>query len=94
MATEVIVTVPDDAWEDGSYDDDAPARHRLVATLVVNGTRLHLEAHLVVPGADPQRTFAGDEDVAAIHHAVGGDGPWQTTTIDGRAYVLVATPFC
>ena len=93
-APETIVNIPEDAWRNADYDDDAPPGHRLMATLVVNGTPLRLEAHLVVPGAGPQQTFAGDEDVAVIHEAVGGDGPWRTTVIGGREYVLVATPSC
>lgn len=91
---EVSLTIPDDAWRDAAYDSDAPPGHRLKTTLVVNGTALNLEAHLVVPEADPQRTYAGDDDIALVHHATGGDGPWHTTLIRGRRYVLVATPFC
>jgi hypothetical protein len=91
---EVRVHVPDAAWEDGDYDDDAPAGHRLYATLVVNGTSMYLEAHLLVPGSDPQRVYADDEAVCLVRAGVHADAHWETTTIRGRKYVLISTPFC
>lgn len=92
-ARRLTLTVPDCARRDADHDDTAPSGHRLRATIVVNATAMQLEAFLLVPDADPQRTFA-DDDIALIHHAVAGDGPWETTTIRGRRYVLVATPYC
>lgn len=89
--------VPEGAWQNADHADHdrcgcVPARHRLVAEIAVNGTPMRLEAHLVVPGADPQRSFVDDESISLIHDAVAADGPWATIEIGGREYVLVATP--
>lgn len=88
----VEVAVPDHAWQVADYDDEAPPEHYLLASLVLNGTAMHLEAFLVAPGSDPQRTYASDEALTVIAHAMGADGPWETTTVRGREYVLIATP--
>jgi hypothetical protein len=29
-----------------------------------------------------------------IYAATGGDGHWRTTTIGGRQYAVIITPFC
>ena len=34
------------------------------------------------------------DDFAAIHDAVHGDGHFDTVEIEGREYVLIATPYC
>ena len=90
--TPPAIDVPEDAWRDADYDETAPSGHRLVAAIVVNGTPMQLEAYLVDPEADPQRTVVHDETVALIHDAVAAGSRWQTTDIRGRPYLLVATP--
>ena len=67
-----------------------------MATLVVNGLPLHVEAIEVEIGDGDvqQANDTSDELLALIHDAVGADGHWQTLDIGGRDYVLIATPFC
>lgn len=95
---EVHVTVPEDAWRPvyEPDEDDAPhidTRAKLHATLVVNGLSMHLDAWQIVEGSSPQRAVVWDDDLDAIHDAVHADGPFETLTIGGREYAVVATPF-
>lgn len=91
------LTVPDEAWTNTNAPDEAP---RLLTTVVINGTLMHLEAIAVHMHATPPETTPiqeavnsdEDEDLGLIFNAVAADGPWDTTTIDGREYVLIATP--
>lgn len=85
------VDIPASAWlvdrQDGS---------RLRTTLVVNGVPLHLEAIAVEVGEGGVQDASNrsDESLALVHGAVGANGHWQTLEINGRDYVLIATPFC
>jgi hypothetical protein len=75
---------------------DREDRFRLKTTLVVNGLPLHLEAIAVRDGEQglQEANDPSDESLALVHEAVGAHGQWQTLEIDGRDYVLIATPFC
>jgi hypothetical protein len=88
------MSIPDDAWANADYDDDGLTDHRLLATLVVNGSDLHLEAHLLWPTTGAEYLAREQERLRLIRRGVGADGPWRTTIIRGRTYVLVATPYC
>lgn len=63
---------------------------------MVNGLPLHLEAIAVQVGEGglQEASDQSDESLALVHQAVGSHGHWQTLEIDGRDYVLIATPFC
>lgn len=65
----------------------------LLATLVVNGVSLHLEAFEVWPSNGRQVAKLHDDQVTAYAHAAGSGEPFQTMTIGGRQYVVVATPY-
>ncbi|HEY7691896.1 MAG TPA: hypothetical protein VH816_06095 [Gaiellaceae bacterium] len=67
-----------------------------VASLVVNGVDMHLLAIAVRDTSCHLQEFdeGWDEPLAGLHGAVGADGHWQTVVIEGREYVLLATPLC
>ncbi len=93
---EPEVTIPDDAWQalPSSVDD---GQSFLIATLWVNGTPLHIEAHAVrnegEGGLTMQVDGGEDSDFEKLHAAFDGQGPMQTTTIRGREYVIFAHPY-
>lgn len=95
MATELCVapiTIPEHAWE--SFDDG----DHLVAAISINGTNMHLEALAVVTqraGHDiPVNTsLVSDKYERAILDIIAEENSVVHTTIRGREYVLVATPF-
>lgn len=86
------ITIPDDAWEDTGVDESGS---RLLAHIRINGVDLHLEAYEAhEPDAKGQKfvnTLFEDEEHAVLDTFV--DGAARTQTINGREYVLVATPF-
>jgi hypothetical protein len=87
------LTIADDAWLVAGHDDDPHAR--LLTVLRVNGCDLHLEAWAVEVDRDGvQRHPQDDEGLGALHAAIGAGGHFDTVEIAGRAYVLLATPFC
>lgn len=49
---------------------------------------------LRVPWQEQVFTGACHEVPEEVAAAVGVDGPWQTTTINGKEYVVIITPFC
>lgn len=87
------ITIPFDQWEASGTDDRAG---RLYAEISINGYPMHLEAyaveesglHGVQGAADP--AFEGCVD-AMLEHFV--EGAAQTVEINGREYLLVATPY-
>lgn len=91
----VTVTVVSRQWEAVGRENPADL---LLATVVVNGCHVHLEAIRVVDedgfqtATDPD--YAADLDAA---YAINGDGPFATATIDvdgtEHQYVIVATGF-
>lgn len=92
-----VLVVPDDAWDwCGDEEQDPSRRTRATATITINGVMFHLDAWLVKDSEpfETQEMVEGDSDVDAIHGAVYADGSFETVTIEGREYVLVATPYC
>src|SRR5258705_1748243 len=92
---EPPIEASDIAWE--QTGEEFPAS-RLIATIVVAGCRMHLEAYAVEENLNEgnEQTFPADYvDVPdKDYEAVGGVGAWHTVTINRREYVLIATPFC
>lgn len=113
IVDRLILDVPDHLWElrgpdleDGDPVDEFDLHDptaQLCATVTINGTDHHIDAHavndvetrlrngVVVTDqvlADPAR----EDEVDAIRAATGG-GRWDTTTIGGRDYVVIITPF-
>lgn len=84
------MTINPAEWE--AVRDD---RSWLKSTIVVNGVSLHVDAFEIEPGVTMQAA-SGEvgATLADLHEAVAADGPWETLRIDGRDYVLIATPFC
>ena len=81
------------AWDDSGPDDDPGARLHLSGGIHVLGTLMHLEAYAINPDTSEQ-TFADPEYFEAEQagfYSLIGDAAAQTTTINGREYVLVAT---
>lgn len=89
------ITIPDAMWR-ATGDSMRPhdPNCRLLARIEVNGTPMHLEAYAVeYDKNEGQHVFDEDADIA-FGKLVGDDGfPLTTTTINGREYALVATPF-
>lgn len=91
--------VPDHAWEQTGCGDDLETR--LLATISINGTHMHLEAIQVKKvtttrgNHDYTMQVAVDEqledDVEGYQRIQGTE--FSTTTINGREYIFVATPF-
>lgn len=79
-------------WDDSGPDDDPGARLHLSGGIHVLGTLMHLEAYAIDPDkaeqsfAEPQYFEAEEAGFYALTGAAA-----QTTTINGREYVLVAT---
>lgn len=104
MSDTFHLTIPDEAWRAvGEPDGDDPdrvldGREHLICALVINGTSHHLEAHevdVIRSEEDSyQQFFLYDEQMDHIHAGVAATGRWTTTKIDGREYVLVASPYC
>jgi hypothetical protein len=91
----VTVNIPDEAWEQN--DSLENPSDRLLATLIVNTTFMHLEAWAVAYNEDEamQHLADGDDDdLDRLSEAVHADGSFQITRIRGRDYILVASPFC
>lgn len=77
--------------QSGPDEDPASVLHGVIGV----GGLLHLQAFAVYVDAEGcQRGVAYDEDLAAIHNAVGAEKHWRTVRISGRDYVLIASPWC
>lgn len=89
------VTIPDEAWEEVNEGLETP-RNSLITTLVVNGLPMHLEAWRVEVVGDIQGAADSEyhDCFEQLHAAVNADGHFNTTTISGGEYILVATPHC
>jgi hypothetical protein len=101
---EATLTIPESAWrEHGDWPDpgDPATAHfqpsdRLSAIVTINGTAFFAEAYALVHDerAPLQAAVQDDDDLDLHHRAAHGDGPFQSTTIRGREYVVVLTPSC
>lgn len=98
MRPTITIEIPEDAWEPAHEDNEEEgerADDRLITTIVINRTPMHLEAWAVENDGDNiQQHPAYPDDLSNLASAVGADGHFDTTTINGRDYVLVASPHC
>ena len=91
LTTRVI---GDEEWELSGMDEDRSGR--LYAELSINGYRLHLEAFAVTELGDYGQQKAADASFddqvdAVLDQFV--EGAASTVSINGRDYILVATPY-
>lgn len=84
------VTIPLEQWE---QTGDTDPSSRLSASLVLNGVHMHVEARAVV-WVDGEQTPQGDwpEDLDHLYEIGNPGNPFDTVTIMGREYVLLAFP--
>ena len=87
----ISITIPPTVWQLAEGDDS-----RLICVISINGTSMHLEAIRVRSRGRPRVQQA----VNARHQAdfdllcqFGSEGQFETTEINGKHYVLIATPF-
>lgn len=70
----------------------------LLATLVLEGYAMHLEAIEVEVDDDSGIQEAVEPDyygrIEDLHAGAGADGHFETVEIEGRTYCLFATPYC
>lgn len=97
------VRIHDHEWEEAGTAKDLRA-HLVASGVTINGCPMHVEAWAVKmvrrepdglgAGGDFQTTVERESDEAFGHlwPLTNADGPFQTVEIEGRAYVLVATP--
>lgn len=84
----LTLDIPVANWLPNTAMDD-PLNH-LTVSVVIAGTTMFLEAWEVTETATLQTPV--HEGFREALDALPGDGPFATTTIKGRQYVLVATP--
>jgi hypothetical protein len=83
-------------WKDIS--DNGPARSRLLGTIEILGVLMHLEAIQVKDGEEhAQVTVAEDceEMLDSLFNVFApNDSAFNTLIIEGKEYVLFASPYC
>lgn len=80
----IDIKIPDSEWT--SVDSTS---HELVTSLSINGVLFHLEAiEVTTDGSNWQRAVGDDEHFGNLHDAFNAEGHYDTTTINGREYVL------
>jgi len=89
-----------DGWDDMTIEDD---RSSLLATIVIHGTKFHLEAIEVMKRyASPHESGVligyeavdiGRQPIVDRIQAVDNDGAMQLTMIGGKSYLVAATPY-
>lgn len=90
--TYVLIDFPE--WEHETDDCEGRARPKGIH-VVVNGCPIHLEGIEVGPGPEGFQSPVNDvwdseyESLLGVYEP---DGPYATATIDGREYVIYATP--
>jgi hypothetical protein len=85
----IHILIPPGMWRDSR--GDATKLHCVIS---VSGAMMHLEAIQVHYTGDEQQTVNPDlADDFTYLSLYGSDGPFDTTEINGKSYVLVATPF-
>jgi len=89
---DIRLDIPHEAWAPTGSDDDTTSR--LLTAININGTWHHMEAYAVDDddGGAVDPTFTSNVD--GIYAVGEPDGCFETTTINGREYVLVVTPYC
>lgn len=92
---EPQIDIPDTAWKPVG-DEELPGgeQAKLTTTITIAGTDMHLDAWQITPGDAGQGALQDDDGLSEVAFGVGADGHFETTTIGGREYVIVATPYC
>lgn len=94
-----VIEIPDAVWEEtGDYangnGEDLPSWSRLLTSITINGTPLHLEAYALQQRDDDEQHIMDDDVDQNLGRIVGDDAwPLTPTEIRGREYILIATPF-
>lgn len=85
----ITIIIPPGMWRDER--ENATKLHCVIS---ISGTMLHLEAIQVHEVDGVQQAISPDleEDFTYIS-LFGNEGQFETTEINGKQYVLVATPF-
>lgn len=88
----LTLDIPAANWSPNKAMDD-PLTH-LTVTVTIAGTPMFVEAWEVrnVPRPGDTRQEPVSSEFEDLFAELPGDGPFVTTTINGREYVLVATP--
>ncbi|SEM79165.1 hypothetical protein [Streptacidiphilus jiangxiensis] len=93
--------VPASAWEAiGDEGQEGGVWARVVTQITINGVQFHLEGwQIEEPSygdgtAYLQAALQQDDSLAQLADAVAADGPFTTVSVNGRSYVLVASPYC
>lgn len=89
------LNIAETAWREAPVSEKCGQGRRLFAEVGVNGWWFHAEAWEVADdesqvqrATDPEC----EEQLGAIHAALGCDGPFQTLSIGERRYVVVIYP--
>ncbi|HEX6640797.1 MAG TPA: hypothetical protein VF215_06770 [Thermoanaerobaculia bacterium] len=90
MQPDIIhILIPPGMWRDSR--GDATKLHCVIS---ISGTMMHLEAIQVHYTSDEQQAVNPDLTNDFLYLSLyGSEGPFDTTEINGKSYVLVATPF-
>lgn len=90
MQPDIIhILIPPGMWRDSRGDAS-----KLHCVISISGTMMHLEAIQVHYAGDEQQAVNPDLTNDFLYLSLyGGEGPFDTTDINGKSYVLVATPF-
>lgn len=84
--------VPDEAWREAVEGD--PSFLVLEPLFALNGVQMHVEAIEVTDDEfSIQTATQHDEMLDHLAAAFSPDGGWQTTTINGREYVVFMEPY-
>lgn len=90
MLTDHSITIPEEEWEDCGDG-------RLLTTLAINGSKLHIEAIEVKVTKGGVQKHAGrilNDYFDRLSDVFGQDGHFYTTIINGKEYAIFASPFC
>lgn len=78
----------------GAVEEGGDSRSRLIAVLQIGGADFHASAIEVTNQAGEQSGAIGVEDAFdQLDEFSGGEGAFDTVSIEGRRYALFATPF-
>lgn len=90
MQPDIIhILIPPGMWRDSRGDAS-----KLHCVISISGTMMHLEAIQVHYAGDEQQAVNPDLTNDFLYLSLyGSEGPFDTTDINGKSYVLVATPF-
>lgn len=86
------IPLEDIQWQDVSCDE--PPGTRLLSTIQIGTMNMHLEAWRVEVQDGVQIAPGNEERYDCLYEAVGAARHFTTIEIDGRDYILVATPYC